>query len=136
MKNQWIVENALKTTVLKSKTGNFVCTKCFVEKDLKYKATRDGCCKTCRNKWSAETFRLNKIPRKCIKCKTTSLNFSGRNNICRPCLLKAHKTRQRIFKNGLGEKLLILWKAGYPYDQALDTIRKSLWKKNIKKEEI
>ena len=114
---------SLRQEVLKSKATHFVCTQCLQEKKQADKATKEGICKTCRTRIRREEYKALKHGKLCKKCGVVSTNFTGANNICRDCRNKDRKGRNMKFRKHLGEKLLILWKAGYSFDSAMETIR-------------
>lgn len=131
MKNtRQMVTSALRNSVLTASKGKFICTKCLKEKENVQKATQGNVCRTCRSGEARENYRKRKEPRTCIKCGNTSTRFTGEHNTCNHCKYLAKKEENKNFRNGLGDKLLVLWKAGYAFDEALKEIRFGL--KNFK----
>ena len=118
-----IVQIALKGETLKAPKGHFVCTVCLKTKSQADKATQGNVCKTCRSAYKRAEYAANKVPMECSKCHRITTNFTGVNKICRDCKNIWRKQQKKKFKQNLGEKLLILWKAGYSYEEALKNIR-------------
>ena len=114
---------ALKKKILSAPKTGFVCTDCLRTRDKKDKATNQGICRACWARKKRAEYRANKYGKECIKCHTVSTHFSGENNICYDCRTEARKHGRTMFKQHLGDKLVLLWKAGFSYDKAIESIR-------------
>ena len=118
-----IVKYALEKEMKSVPKNMFLCTKCLrvLRKDLK--ASHGGWCKNCWARIARERWKDAHTTKTCIKCRETGTNFTGENNICRKCRQVYRKNNNKTFARNLGEKLLILWKADYDYERAIQFIR-------------
>jgi len=125
MKTSYLVARELKKFILtpKFRETNFVCSSCLREQPGINRVTANSICVTCAQARRREKYRLSKTPQECSVCHVTSTNFLGDRKICRDCRNKDVVKRKKRFLNNLGEKLVIMWKAGTPYDQAIEYIR-------------
>lgn len=117
------IASSIKREILKAKGGHFVCTKCLKEKTLANKATQGNVCKSCRAAEKRAEYAVKGVPMECVKCHEVSTNFTGVNKICRSCRNKDKKESYKAFGKNLGEKLVLLWKAGYSFDEAINNVR-------------